>query len=354
MQILADENLSAIPELFSEHTVQLKAGRTISRADVAQADVLLVRSVTRVDAALVQGTPVRFVGSATIGTDHLAQDELAQLGITAAYAPGCNAQAVVEYVLSAILATRPEWGQASPRLGIVGLGNIGARLAVGAQQLGWQVKSFDPWVKCEGIKQLDDFNELLSESDVVSLHVPLVKSGPFPTYHLINENTLACMRPQTMLVNASRGAVIEEQALLADLVKTQRQVILDVFEHEPAISAALLEQLVWATPHIAGYSALGKLRGSLMIWQAFQQWLGQSASPIPNQVDISAMTVQQGSWLGYLQQHDWLRRDDQQLRNCLTHGHVAAPCFDRLRKQYPLRQEWHETLALPAIINAKH
>lgn len=348
MHLVCDENLSGVEYFFSSFgAITTRAGRLLTQDDLIDADALLVRSVTRVNPALLKNTPVRFVGSATIGTDHLDLAGLKQAGICVVNAAGCNAQAVAEYVITAILTLRPQvLQQARPfRLGIVGLGNVGMRLAHLAKQLGFEVVGCDPWVKRDGVQQVE-IQHLVSQVDAVSLHVPLVRDGEHATYHLINAQQLAAMPASTMLINSSRGQVIEEAALLADLARQSRQVVLDVFEHEPEISANLLTQLALATPHIAGYSLEGKVRGTAMIYEQFCQWRGiaphrQMAEILPTVEQMFAPNLPlKAQLLKHLSALYDIRRDDAALRACVRAGKVDATAFDRLRKEYPLRREW--------------
>ncbi len=346
MQCVVDENLAYAEYFFSEHQVVKKAGRGIQTADLRHAEALLVRSVTQVTSQLLAGTAVGFVGSATIGTDHLDLAGLAQIGVTVANAAGCNAQAVAEYVVTAIVTLRPEVLTAGADfcLGVVGLGNVGQRLARLAGRLGWRVVGYDPLHSPDGIEQVS-LATLLATSDAVSLHVPIVKHGDYPTYHLIAAAELALMPTQSLLINSSRGAVVAEADLLADIQRTGRRVVLDVYEHEPRISAQLLAHLALATPHIAGYSLEGKARGTEMVYQAFCKWQGvapvrhmQEVMPAaPRWFDGRPLTVQLAELLPQL--YD-IRRDDAALRACVRDGWVDAASFDRLRRDYPLRREW--------------
>lgn len=346
MQCVVDENLAYVDYFFGDHQVIKKSGRGIQPVDLREADALLVRSVTAVTQPLLTGTAVRFVGSATIGTDHLDLIGLAQMGVTVANAAGCNAQAVAEYVVTAVLTLRPELLTAGQDfcLGIIGLGNVGKRLARLAGRLGWRVLGYDPLQSPEGIAQVS-LSRLLAESNAVSLHVPMVKYGEHATYHLIAAAQLAQMSADSILINSSRGAVVAEADLLADIRRTGRQVVLDVFEHEPRISAELLDAVALVTPHIAGYSLEGKARGTEMIYQAFCRW--QGIAPVhtlavvmpsaPCWFDARPLTVQLAELLPQL--YD-IRRDDAVLRACVRDGWVDAASFDRLRRDYPLRREW--------------
>ncbi|WP_180055745.1 4-phosphoerythronate dehydrogenase [Acinetobacter sp. YH12142] len=347
MKIVADENLAFTEYFFAEFgEIKQAAGRTLTHEDVKEADALLVRSVTQVNADLIQQTALKFVGSATIGTDHLEITALEKQGIAWSNAAGCNAQAVAEYVITALLYVKPELLNANEQftLGIVGLGNVGSRLAVMAELFGWNVIGYDPFVQSDHVKQVE-FAELLKKADAISIHVPLTKVGEYPTYHLINAAALAVMKPSAILINSARGPVVEEAALIADIQQTQRKVVLDVFEHEPEISAALLDLIYVVTPHIAGYSLEGKARGTQMIYEAFCQTFKQpinkafeSQLPVCEQYFTGAdfKTVLQR----YLKDIYDIARDDANLRACLKDGKVDQKAFDYLRKTYPLRREW--------------
>ncbi len=347
MKIVADENLAFTEYFFADFgEIQPAAGRTLTHADVKDAEALLVRSVTQVNAELVQDTKLKFVGSATIGTDHLDIPALEQQQIAWSNAAGCNAQAVAEYVITALLHLKPELIDANEgfTLGIVGLGNVGSRLAVMAKLLGWNVIGYDPFVQREHVQQVE-FEELLKKADAISTHVPLTKTGDHPTYHLINAEALAQMKPTAILINSARGPVVEESALIADIQQTQRPVVLDVFEHEPEISVELLDLVTLVTPHIAGYSLEGKARGTQMIYDAFCNTFHYPATkqfetqlpvckPYFKARELKAVLKQ------YLSQIYDIARDDANLRACLKDGKVDQKAFDYLRKTYPLRREW--------------
>lgn len=347
MKIVADENLAFTDYFFSEFaTIEHRAGRTLTRADVQDAQALLVRSVTRVNRQLIEHTPLQFVGSATIGTDHLDIAVLEQQQVAWSNAAGCNAQAVAEYVITALLHIKPELLDAAEQftLGIIGLGNVGSRLAYMAHLLGWKVIGYDPLVSRPDIEQVP-LVELLSSANAVSLHVPLTQSGDYPTYHLINAGTLKLMQAETILINSARGPVIEEQALMADITKTGRAVVLDVFEHEPVISEALLQLVRVATPHIAGYSLEGKARGTQMIYEAFCQHFGFAAtkhfeSQLPTEKNYFSGQPLKTALKNDLTDIYNIAQDDANLRACLHKGQVDQQAFDSLRKNYPLRREW--------------
>ncbi len=352
-KIIADENLALTDYFFGDIArLDYKAGRGISVDDVQMADALLIRSVTKVNAQLLAGSQVKFVGSATIGTDHVDLAELQRQGIGFANAPGCNAQAVAEYVITAILTLQPQLAQAGQNmcLGIIGFGNVGSRLAQLAQRLNWRVVGYDPFVILNEIENLS-FEQVLSQADALSLHVPITKNQPHATYHLLNEATFAQLKPHCMVINSARGEVISEQALLADIATTKRQVVLDVFEHEPKISQHLLDQLALVTPHIAGYSLEGKARGTQMIYQAFNNYFDLNQNNIaPKQFESQLESMPQlfNNHIGLTEQllplipqlYD-IKADDAALRSCVNSaGWVEGQDFDQLRKTYPLRREW--------------
>ena len=347
MKIVADENLAFTEYFFSEYgEIHPAAGRTLTHDDVKESQALLVRSVTKVNEALIANTALQFVGSATIGTDHLDIEALEQHQIAWSNAAGCNAQAVAEYVITALLHLDVDFidQNKSFTLGIIGLGNVGSRLAYMATLLGWHVIGYDPFVQCDHIQQVE-LAELLKTADAITTHVPLTKTGDFPTYHLINAETLAMMKPETILINSARGAVVEEAALIADIQQTQRRVVLDVFEHEPEISEQLLDLITIVTPHIAGYSLEGKARGTQMIYEAFCKTFDHAAhkkfeSQLPACEQYFYGNNIKQTLKKYLSEIYNIQRDDTNLRACLKAGKVDQKAFDYLRKTYPLRREW--------------
>ena len=347
MKIVADENLAFTEYFFSEFgDIQHKSGRTLVHKDVADAEALLVRSVTKVNQALIENTAIKFVGSATIGTDHLDIPFLEKNNIAWSNAAGCNAQAVAEYVITALLKLKPELLHANEAfsLGIIGLGNVGKRLATMAKLLGWKVIGFDPFVEIESIHQVS-LKELLKTADAVSIHVPLTKSGDYPTLHLIDSDAFLEMKDDAILINSARGPVVSESALIEDLQKTKRQVVLDVYEHEPEISEELLSLITLATPHIAGYSLEGKARGTQMIYEAFCKTFNHKIyKQFESQLPVAEPYFQEQDLKTALATHlnevyD-ISRDDVNLRACLNQGKVDQLAFDHLRKNYPLRREW--------------
>lgn len=347
MLIVADENMPLVDEYFG-HLGEIRRypGRQMCAADVREADILLVRSVTRVDQSLLQGSRVRFVGTATIGRDHIDEQWLESKGIAMASAPGCNAPAVVEYVLAALLALHAIDGivLAGRTLGVVGLGNVGSRLVTAAEGLGLNVIACDPWLK-EAACPLVSWEELSRRADFISLHVPLVEQGAYPTRHLVDAAVLARLSSAQVLINTSRGTVIDNDALLQRLSAAEAPaVILDVWEGEPGIDRELLKLVRLGTPHVAGYSQEGKWRGTHMIHEACCRFLGQENPYSQGLWPKMTFPMACGAQLALEMQLASIvlkivpiLRDDAALRQL---PEPVAAGFDRLRKEYPPRYEF--------------
>jgi len=342
MRILLDENIPLAEHYFSAFgEVTSRPGRDITPDDAAKADILIVRSVTRVDEALLRGADIRFVGSCTIGTDHVDLDYLQQRGIGFAHAPGCNADAVVDYVLACIYKLKPEAEPGRCCVGVVGNGNVGSRLASRLRNIGFEVKVNDPPLQAQGQAGLDALRDVMA-CDVVSLHVPMEKQGGFPTWHLLGEAQLACLPRNALLINAARGGVLDESALLKLLTRRQDlKLALDVWENEPELCIELAQRVDIATPHIAGYSVEGKRRGTYMIYLALAQYLGQQPTlplllPAVTPVATDYATVRDLILALYDP-----GSDTAALRQQLCSPDLPiAKGFDLLRKQYPERFEF--------------
>ncbi|KKX58498.1 MULTISPECIES: 4-phosphoerythronate dehydrogenase PdxB [Pseudomonas] len=353
MLIVADENIPLL-DAFFEHFGEIRRvpGRSIDRATVEQADVLLVRSVTRVDRELLEGSKVRFVGTCTIGTDHLDLDYFQQAGITWSSAPGCNARGVVDYVLGSLLTLAEiEGADLTQRTyGVVGAGEVGGRLVKVLQGLGWKVLVCDPPRQAAEGGDYVSLEQIIEQCDVISLHTPLTRRGAQPTWHLFDEKRLNQLKPGTWLINASRGPVVDNRALRQVLLQREDlQAVLDVWEAEPEVDVALAELCVLATPHIAGYSLDGKQRGTAQIYQAYCAFLGQAPQvslndllPAPWLAQVTLSGDTDPAWaLAMLCRGVYdPRRDDADFRRSLV-GSVSEQraAFDGLRKNYPSRRE---------------
>ena len=353
MLIVADENIPLIEEFFASFgEIRRLPGRQITRADVHDADVLLVRSVTRVDRELLEGSAVKFVGTCTIGTDHLALDDFEHAGIQWASAPGCNARGVVDYVLGSLLTLADIEGAdlAQRTYGVIGAGEVGGRLVRVLRDLGWKVQVCDPLRQATEGGDYVSLEQIIEQCDVISLHTPLSKSGDFATWHLLDETRLNRLKPGTWLINASRGPVVDNAALRNVLnAREDLQAVLDVWEGEPQVDVELADLCVLATPHIAGYSLDGKQRGTAQIYQALCAFLGQTPQvqladllPAPwlAKVELSANSDQAWALAMVCRGVYDPRRDDADFRRTLT-GPVdqQKQAFDALRKHYPVRRE---------------
>ncbi|MCJ1885908.1 4-phosphoerythronate dehydrogenase PdxB [Pseudomonas sp. LA21] len=353
MRILADENIPLVEAFFGGHgEIRRLPGRGIDRAALGDAEVLLVRSVTDVSRELLEGSQVKFVGTCTIGTDHLDLDYFAEAGIAWSSAPGCNARGVVDWVLGSLLALAEVHGArlSERRYGVIGAGQVGGRLVDVLRGLGWDVRVCDPPRAAAEGGDFRSLDEVLRECDVISLHTPLTRDGEYPTRHLIDAQRLKALRLGTWLLNASRGGVVDNTALRIHLESgADIDVALDVWEGEPEVNVQLAQRCRIATPHIAGYSLDGKLRGTAQIYDAFCAWLGRAP-------EVSLDDLLPAQWLAELSlkeecDPDWAlamlcravydpRSDDAAFRRSLV-GDTATrrKAFDALRKHYPPRRE---------------
>ncbi len=349
MKILVDENMPYARELFSRlGEVKPVAGRPIPVDELADAQALMVRSVTRVNASLLSGTAVKFVGTATAGTDHVDQAWLHEAGIGFSAAPGCNAIAVVEYVFSALLmlAERDGFTLKDRTVGIVGVGNVGSRLQARLEAWGVRTLLCDPPRAERG--DAGDFRPLealVREADILTFHTPLFKEGPYKTLHLADNALISALKPGAILINACRGAVVDNAALLTRLEAGQDlSVVLDVWEPEPDLNVELLKRVDIGTPHIAGYTLEGKARGTTQVFEAFSAFIGHRQQvaldtllPAPEfgritlHGPLDQPTLKRVAHLVYD-----VRRDDAPLRKV-----AGIPGeFDKLRKNYLERREW--------------
>ena len=262
MKIVADENIMALTaELPNGIDWVLKPGRTICAADLVDADALLVRSITRVDERLLKGSSVGFVATATSGTDHLDLPWLAASGIAVADAAGANANAVAEYVIASLAELMLEENLPLWKLtvAVIGVGHVGSALLAKLTALGISCVACDPFQQIMAGVNYVELNTAL-QADVICLHTPLTDRGSYPTYHMLDEHRLKKINPAAIILNAGRGEVIDNKALLAHLKQCpQQRVILDVWENEPKPSPQLLQRVFIGTPHIAGYSVEAKL-----------------------------------------------------------------------------------------------
>lgn len=356
MNILIDENMPYAHLLFSQFgTVTAKSGRTLCADDLVDIDALMIRSVTKVnDVLLAKANKLRFIGTATAGVDHVDQVLLSQKGIKFANASGCNKIGVAEYFLSALLtlAELNDFLVTDKVVGIVGAGEVGSYLSNCLSAIGIQVLLCDPFKQAQGDPRVFiSLDELLSQADVITLHTPITMKGEHATYHLLDQQRLEALRCDQILINAARGAVVDGEALKQRLKRQDGFVaVLDVFEFEPFVDEELVPYLKFATPHIAGYGLEGKARGSLMIYEAYCQFIGKTPTlsleqllpnPLIEQVQLTQAWDQ--SLLHRLTQLIYdIRTDDAAFRRCFA----KKDGFDQLRKEYWDRREYNSLTLL--------
>jgi len=353
MKIVADENIPQVQSAFSAFgEISTLPGRGMQQSDLQDCDILLVRSVTQVNAALIQDTPIKFVASATIGTDHVDLDYLQENNIGFANAPGCNAESAAEYMINALfeLAQTRGFDPFSLTAGIIGHGNVGSRVRKKLEALDINVLVNDPPLQDAGDDSVNyvSLQTIVDECDLITLHVPLNYEGSYPTYHLFDQATLSQLHKNTILFNAARGAVIDNRAL-SSLLEQRKDltIFLDTWENEPQIDLKLLQQVDLATPHIAGYSVEGKLRGTQMIVNAaseyfdiHSEWVMQEHLP-PTQTITLKSVAEQRLWPDLFLQHFRVFDDHERMLQLLDLSpEASARAFDLLRKNYPTRYEY--------------
>ena len=354
MKIVADEKIPQVAAAFADlGQVQLVVGRDISAQHLTDCDCLLVRTVTRVNQALLSDSPVRFIGSATIGTDHIDHEYLQKQGIGFANAAGCNAEAASEYVVSGLFALSTSMGfdPFKRKAGIIGYGNVGASLYRKLEALGIPCLVNDPPLQHREHSGQDfvDLDTLLRECDFISLHVPLSLDGEHPSYHLLDKLKIENLRRGCLLVNAARGEVVDNRALLEVLKQRDDLVVfLDTWENEPLISRELLQRVDLATPHIAGYSVEGRLRGTQIILDAACTYFATTSSWRMSRLlpETRSLSAPRGKsrlefWQQLFQSHCDIWRDHKALSAGENLVDAAfARHFDSLRQVYPDRLEY--------------
>jgi len=337
-------------------------GRSIAAEHVRDAAILATRSTTKIDADLLDGSAVRFVGTATIGTDHMDIEYLEAAGIRWCYSPGCNANSVSEYVTSALLclANRHGFTLEGKTIGVVGVGNVGSLVVRKAETLGLNVLQNDPpRERNERSGERPPFvslDRVVAESDIVTFHVPLENGGTDPTFHMADRRLFERLNPGCVFVNCARGAVIDTDALLAAMDSGQvAHAVVDTWEPEPAYRLDLLERTGIATPHIAGHSFEGKVSGTVMVYREASRFLGQEPSWSPDEllpepivphveVDAAGRGDETVLWDIVRQVYD-IESDDKRLRDLADPSREAGRTahFDGLRKNYAVRREFRFT-----------
>jgi len=368
MKIVCSSNMPYAREAFSTlGDVVVRDGRAITREDVRDATILATRSTTRIDAELLDGTSVRFAGTATIGTDHMDIAYLEEHGIAWCYSPGCNANSVSEYVTAALLclANRHGFSLAGKTLGVVGVGNVGSRVVEKGKALGLHVLQNDPPREraeyANGASPFVALNDLLAASDIVTLHVPLSKEGPDPTFHMADTRFFAQLREHPVFLNCARGAVVDSGALLCAMDNGNvSHAVIDTWEGEPGFRADLLRRVDLGTPHIAGHSFEGKVMGTVMVYREACRFVGVEPTwapdgllpepPVPSvSLDAAGRADEKVLWEAVRRVYD-IEADDTRLRESLHAAAIErAARFDALRRNYPIRREFRFT-----EVNVKH
>lgn len=349
MKIVIDNKIPFIRGVFEPYAdVVYLPGKDTTPDVVRDADALITRTRTICNESLLKGSSVKVIATATIGYDHIDTAWCERNGIFWTNAPGCNSWSVKQYIASTLVTLAARYGLQLDRmtLGVVGVGNVGSKVAEAAGILGMKVLLNDPpRARMEGSDAFVGLDELLSEADIVTVHVPLEKEGPDATWHLFDAARIATLRPTQILINSSRGPVVDNLALKAALLGGRlKAAVLDVWEGEPAIDTELMSMLAVATPHIAGYSADGKANGTSMSVRAVARALGiealkgWSASGIPAPVqalrftiDCSGKTTQQVLTEAIL--YTYRVEEDSDLLK------ADPSLFEKLRGDYQIRRE---------------
>jgi len=353
IKMIADENIPHVTSAFAAlGDVVTLPGRKITQADLIDSDILLVRSVTTVNQALLEGTAVKFVATATSGTNHIDINYLNQHNIVFADALGSNAMSVAQYVLSAIsywsLQHQKSFNQLT--VGIIGCGQVGSRLQHLCELFGMRTVIHDPPLATKtnpaNTNRWSDMDAVLA-CDVISIHVPFNTTGPHATSNLISQKRIQQLKSGSLLINTSRGEVIDEEALLNRLLnRSDLSLVLDVWRNEPNINLQLLAHTLIGTAHIAGYAFDGKIRGTQMIYQACCHYLNQPAVWSVDDLDLCEYPVQviDETDLNHLPQSLLsaysIEADNLRLKQLLKPNQLNSHEFDGLRKNYPIRREW--------------
>ncbi len=341
---VADEGLLGLRELVPSNVgLRWYSGRDISRSLLEGADALLVRSTARVSTRHLPDS-IRFIGTATIGTDHLPLTRLAARNIAVASAPGCNAFAVTDYVLSHIITWAKSRGRRVDELtlGVVGVGAVGMLLNQRARELGIQVLLSDqPRFDLGNLPDHLPLKDLAYKSDVISLHVPRVTEGAYTTERLLDADVLSGLKRQTLLINASRGQVLHEHDLLE---QTHFDLVLDVFPNEPVIGDALISRCWRISPHIAGHSAEGKYRGTKQILAKAASIFGFGLNEIDDEAfleSVAGLRPACDTQVDAILTACPMTETDRGLRDSVFRAfELEKPkLFDEIRKSYLLRRE---------------
>ena len=355
MRIVADENIPFLKGVLEPYAdVVYLPGKEISPGIVRNADALIIRTRTICNKELLEGSSVKFIASATIGFDHIDDKYCKKQGISWTNAPGCNSSSVQQYIAAVLVHVfrKHKLSAADLTLGVIGVGNVGSKVANLGNILGMRVLLNDPpRERREGSVIFTELYDLIHQADIVTFHVPLAFSDPDKTYHMVNNRFLNCLKHDCLIINTSRGSVVDEPALIQTLKQGRlKGVILDVWDNEPDINRELLQMVDIGTPHIAGYSQDGKANGTLMSVRSLAQyfklplenWYPEKI-PSPAQPEIHLdgnVETPETIWHKLIHHTYPIERDDLALRNKIQD-------FEDLRGNYPVRREFHAYSIIP-------
>lgn len=336
MKVIVDNKIPYIAgeiEKIADKVVYLP-GDAFTKEEVKEADALVVRTRTHCNRDLLEGSQVKFIVTATIGFDHIDTEYCHEAGIAWTNCPGCNAGSVEQYIHSVLLLLKREKGVKleETTLGIVGVGHVGSRVKRMAESLGMKVLLNDPPRADKGEKGFVDLRTIASESDVITFHTPLIKEGTYRTCHLVDEDFLFSLKRNPVIINSSRGEVVDTASLLIALSAGKvKDAVIDTWEYEPVISRELMEVAFLATPHIAGYSADGKANATRMSLEALARFFGVEADFCVMPPEYSGIQFSDDAEEAYLQAYN-PTRDSEWLKKC-------PEKFEWFRGSYPLRRE---------------
>ena len=324
MKVIIDHKIPYIKEAIENITddVVYLPGNAFTRETVKDADALIVRTRTKCNRKLLEGSKVKFIATATIGYDHIDTEYCREAGITWTNCPGCNAGSVEQYVHSVLLLLKEKKGLdlKNATIGVVGVGHVGSRVARMAEGLGMKVLLNDPPRAEQGEQGFVDLATMARECDVITFHTPLNREGAYRTYHLVDEDFLFSLERAPFVINSSRGEVVDTASLLVALAAGKiKAAVIDTWEYEPRISKELMEVAFLATPHIAGYSADGKANATRMSLEALCRFFGIEA-------DFSILPPEGPKGYDPIRDSEWLKASPEK--------------FEWFRENYPIRREF--------------
>ncbi len=336
MKVIVDNKIPYIKDIIEQlaDEVIYLPGQDIVAETVKDADALIIRTRTRCDRALLEGSRVKFIGTATIGFDHIDTMYCKKAGIAWTNCPGCNAGAVEQYLHSVLLLLQREKNVSLKNacIGIVGVGHVGERVKRLCESLGMHVMLNDPPRSDCGEKGFNDLQKLAENCEIITFHVPLTRDGLYKTYHLGDRGFFSRLQKRPYIINTSRGEVLDTQAILSALDGNQISgAVIDVWENEPNISLELLHKVFIGTPHIAGYSVEGKMNATRMVIEAYCRFFKKNVGFEMPSLGKSCVGTNENEEILQLQLYDPRNDYDALLAN--------PAAFERLRENYSFRRE---------------